>query len=394
MKATKQPHYHIVESVAEGHPDKICDQIAAAVLDYCLQKDPNAHVACEVFVTSTHLIIGGEITFHKKNLTINAFKNTLCNLALEVIHQIGYNEESWNGLKKLIILCLINEQSQELKAQVDRNHLPRTGDNSISFGYATRRDAHNLFPLQQYLANQIMQKISQIRRNKIANQTWSFAPDGKIEIVWNNLCCEAIYLSQQFLPKYNEVHSAEELKHQILQKIIRPLLVRFNVEISSDWLKKSKLTPFVYGGPNADTGLTGRKLMIDAYGTLIRHGGGSYIGKDPTKGDVSLALYARYIAKHLVEAKICEEVIIKVNTVVGAKRVWISTTSQHQNRAVIKKIFAKIFNWTFGEILQRLKLAQPFYRSFATYGFFGRSAKAAPWEKIDQDLIKRIKKLA
>lgn len=386
--------YHIVESVSAGHPDKVCDQIAAAVLDYCLAKDANAHVACEVFATSNHLIIGGEITFHKKTLNVATIKDDIHQLARKTIHAIGYNDKSWKGLSNLQIHYFINEQSQELKAQVDRNHLPRTGDNSISFGYACRENAHNFFPLEQYLANQIMQKISQIRLDHNRNREWQFAPDGKIEIVWNHFRCQAIYLSQQFLPSYSSVHSADDLKTKILQKIIQPLFQRFGVETTSEWLQNSKLTPFVSGGPNADTGLTGRKLMIDSYGTFIRHGGGSYIGKDPTKGDISLALYARYIAKHLVYAEVCDEIIIKVSTVVGAKDVLISTTSRHQNRLIIQKVFANVFNWTFGEIIQRLKLSQISYLPFASYGFFGRSERTASWEKIDLQLIKQIKKLA
>ena len=378
----------VVEAVSEGHPDKVCDQIANAILDYCLERDPMAHVACEVFITQKKVILGGEITFHKEGLKITKMKKEVEELAREVIKEIGYDAKTWTDLDRLEVDFLIREQSAEIKWQVDQNHFLRLGDNSISFGYACNSEKDKeYFPVRQLVANRIMEKIRSLRRQ---DRTWNFAPDGKIIIVWNNLQCEKIYLSQQFTAQLPE----DKFKARFFEEIVAPILIDHDLEYDGKMQEKSIITPFLFGGPNADTGLTGRKLMTDSYGPFAPHGGGSFIGKDPTKGDVSLALYARFIAKHLVAAGFCKEITIKIVAGIGQKDVAIYPVTQKLNVEKFDEIIKTVFAWNFQKIVKRLKLTTKVvkYRQFANYGFFGRNSDD-PWEIIDEDIIKEIKEI-
>lgn len=381
--------YHIVESVSEGHPDKVCDQIAEAILDYCLKIDSNAHVACEVFVTKFKLIIGGEVRFHQKNIKLASLKSDISQLAKSVINQIGYTPQTWKSLNELKIDYLINEQSNEIHNQVDQNNSLKFGDNTIAFGHATSIEHIQYFPIKQAIANLIMQKLNLVRKNPNLNRKWNMAPDGKIEIIWKNQSIDRIFLSQQFVVNHNQSKDHNFCRH-LFTEIILPVISQYNIQTNQNLVNNFKLTAFFEGGPSADTGLTGRKLMIDSYGTLVNHGGGSYIGKDVTKGDLTLALYARFIAKHLVKSKLCKTITIKVSTVIGNKDVFVKTTSKLDNFDQINRILKAVFKWDLSKIVAKLNLKKLEYRHFATYGFFGRDDIYAPWEQIDDEIIRKI----
>lgn len=371
------------ESVSEGHPDKLADQIAEAVLDYVVKKDSNAHVACEVIVMNQKILIGGEIKANKMALNRN-FKDELISLANKVIKKdIGYSEQSWDNLQKLKIEVNIQAQSTEIdqKVSLGKSEIG-SGDNSTVYGWAENSNVSEYYPFSQSLANLILKKINQLRKT---NNNFNFGPDGKIQILLKDQKLKAILLCQQFITDI----STQKVKEQIHKEILNPLVEKlFIKDVNFDFF----LTPFFKGGPIADTGLTGRKIAVDNYGTCVRNGGGSFAGKDVTKSDRTLALFARFIAKNIVKLNLTSEIEIQITSRIGqTKNFFIGYSTKKGEKIKINKIIRYFSSWTFKDIIEKLNLRKVSFQKYASYGYFARAEEDAYWEK--PFLIPALKKI-
>ena len=373
------------ESVSEGHPDKVADQIAEAICDFLLQKDSQARVACEVFVNSKVIFIGGEVKSRFFKLDAK-FKEDIEKLVLMVVCQhIGYTEETWGFLKGLQtkqskIEIRLHHQSEEIDHRVG---VVGAGDNSTVFGFAN--SDLNFFPTFQHLANLILEKINQIRKKNqlLQQQLFRFAPDGKVQILFDrvNNTVQRITLCQQFLHKLSSVEKPT-IEAKIRTEVIDPIFVQLGLKP----IYVLSLKDFKKGGPNADSGLTGRKLMIDNYGIFSHHGGGSFAGKDPSKTDRSLALFARFVAKHLVALNLAKEITLQISSVIGEQNPVNITPFAYDQEAdllTINRVIKKFFSWNLQKIIEQLKLRHTQFLPFGTYGYFGRLAPQSSWETIN-----------
>ncbi len=385
--STSFQNWFSTESVNEGHPDKIADQIAETILDYVIKLDPEAHVACEVIVMNKKIMIGGEIKMIEDKLSKN-FYNEIINLTKKVIKQdIQYLEKDWNNLEDLIIEVFIQTQSSEIDEKVapDKTKIG-AGDNSTVYGWAEQSSNSNHFPIFQYLANEILKAINTIRKN--SNAEFSFAPDGKIQIVTCNDTLKKIVLCQQFNNNVKKQNN-EETANRIKTVIITPLLERI-LDKAEDF--DLEFIPFYNGGPVADTGLTGRKIAVDNYGTYVRHGGGSFSGKDITKSDRSLALFARFVSKNIIFLNLASSIEIQITSQIGQTQKFVfgySATNGDEEK--ILKILAYFSEWSFKDIIDKLQLQKVSFQKFSHFGYFGRDDFDAFWE---QDfLLPILKKL-
>lgn len=347
----KHNNNYTVESVTSGHPDKICDQISDAILDAYLEIDPNSRVAVEVFGGHGKLTIGGEVTSNGK---VDYVK-----IAQKVYKEIGYND-------KLQISAHIVTQSPEIAVGVDTGG---AGDQGIMYGYATN-ETPEFLPKGVVLAHKLAKKLEEIRKSKKIK--W-LKPDGKTQVTYTNGKLDTVLVSTQHAPNIE----LEEIRKEITKKIINPLLTpleRKEVKILVNPTGK-----FITGGFEADTGLTGRKIMVDTYGGIIPHGGGCFSGKDATKVDRSGAYMARFVAKNLVASGYGKEVLVSVAYAIGmAEPLMIEAINEKgENLAEIVK---KNFDFKPLAIINRLQLRKPIYRQTATYGHFGK--KNLPWEKV------------
>lgn len=389
MKKIPNQEQLTTESVSAGHPDKIADQIAEAVLDFCLQRDSEARVACEVFVTSEKIHIGGEI---KSKFEINDdVKAQIRRIVWKIIKEdIGYTEVSWKNLAKLQIAFFFTHQAKEIDKLVSKKHVG-AGDNSTVFGYASNDNA-TYFPPFQQLANQILQEIQTIRQtNNNLQKELLLAPDGKIQIFYEEDKLHKIVLCQQFLHK-SILQKQELIKKKIKKKIIDKIVTKMNQNKQFEF----QIIPFIQGGPKSDSGLTGRKIMIDTYGTLIQHGGGSFAGKDPSKTDKTLALFARFIAKHIVALGLSQEITIQISSTIGISDLQNITCIQlsedgKENKKMISKIIARFFSWDIEEIVEKFALKNQKYYPLSSYGYFGREGLdvQTKWEELS--LLKKIR---
>lgn len=375
------------ESVTEGHPDKICDQISDAILDAILEKDGNARVACETCATTGLVLVMGEIS-------TNSYVD-IPSIARQTIKNIGYNSSELGfDYNTCAILTAIDEQSQDIAMGVDSSleykekkeddyDIIGAGDQGVMFGYATD-ETEEYMPLAIVLAHKLCQKLSEIRKQGIVDY---LRPDGKAQVTveYNEkglpTRIEAVVLSAQ--------HS-EEADMDTLKKDLTELVIKQVVPIGlMDNNTKIYINPtgrFVKGGPLADSGLTGRKIIVDTYGGYIPHGGGAFSGKDATKVDRSASYYARYVAKNIVAAKLAKKCKISVAYAIGkAKPVSIDVDTF--GTAVIEEekiteIIKKVFDFRPKAIIDNLKLYLPQYLPTASYGHFGRADFR--WEKLDK----------
>jgi S-adenosylmethionine synthetase len=371
------------ESVTEGHPDKIADQISDAILDAIITEDPFGRVACETFVTTGLTLIGGEIT-------------TKCyvdipSTARGVIKDIGYTDARY-GFDYLTcaVLTSIDQQSPDIALGVDR---AGAGDQGMMFGFACK-ETPDLMPLPINLAHRITRRLAEQRKS---GQMPFLRPDGKAQVSvryedGKPLSVESVVVSTQ--------HDAEIeydiLKQEIIEKIIKKSIpAEFLVEDRVKYF----INPtgrFVIGGPQGDTGLTGRKIIVDTYGGMYSHGGGAFSGKDPTKVDRSASYYARYVAKNIVAAGLAEKCGLQVAYAIGlAEPVSLLVETWGSGKVSdikLLEIIRKLFDFRPGAIIETLQLLRPIYRKTATYGHFGRSEKEFSWEKTDRvkDLLKEI----
>lgn len=365
------------ESVSEGHPDKIADQISDAVLDEILKQDPKARVACETYVKTGMALVGGEIT-------TSAWVD-IENLTRQVICDIGYkhSEMGFDG-NSCAVLNAIGKQSSDINQGVDReNPLDQgAGDQGIMFGYATN-ETEVLMPAAITYAHRLMEKQAEVRKSgKLA---W-LRPDAKSQVTLkyedNKIVgVDAVVLSTQ----HSEEVPQKEIYEGVMEEIIKPIL-------PSEWLSQQTkyfINPtgrFVIGGPMGDCGLTGRKIIVDTYGGAARHGGGAFSGKDPSKVDRSAAYAARYVAKNIVAAGLADRCEIQLSYAIGVAEptsIMVETfgTGKVSNEVLVKLV-REFFDLRPYGLIKMLNLIQPIYRQTAAYGHFGR--EQFPWEKVDR----------
>lgn len=372
------------ESVSEGHPDKLCDQISDAILDECLRQDKYSRVACECFVTTNLLVIGGEITTNAK-VDYEA-------VARDVMRRIGYTAEDLGiDADTCEIKVVMDTQSSDI-ALGTNVEVGGAGDQGIMFGYATN-ETETYMPLPISMAHELVRYASELRHNG----TFKHArPDMKSQVTIdytdeNNPKVDTILMSIQHDPDFNE----EEFKTFIKEKIMKEVVRKHHM--NEDY--KVFINPtgrFVIGGPHGDTGLTGRKIIVDTYGGMARHGGGAFSGKDPSKVDRSAAYITRYIAKNIVAAGLCDRIEIQLSYAIGVKdptSVHVDTygTGKVADEVILDAI-KKEFDLTLQGIINTLDLLNPIYGPTAAYGHFGRTDVEFPWEKLNkvEDLKKYL----
>ena len=342
---------HTAESVTSGHPDKICDQISDAILDEYLKQDPKSRVAVETFGSHGLLVIGGEVTSSGK---VDAQK-----IAKKIYKNIGYPDN-------LKILANIIQQSPDIAQGVDTGG---AGDQGIMYGYATN-ETEEYLPLPVVLAHRLTKGLEELRRHHPKFQ-W-LRPDGKSQVTVENNKIRTVLISCQ----HDEKISKPEIEN-LLEKYLIKKLVGGNYEILVNPTGK-----FITGGFHADTGLTGRKIMVDTYGGLIPHGGGCFSGKDPTKVDRSAAYMCRFVAKNIVANHYAEKCLVSVAYAIGKAEplmVEINTFNTGEDKK-IRRLVRKNFDFSPNSIIQRLNLQKPIYLQTAAYGHFGK--QNLPWEEI------------
>ncbi len=363
------------ESVTEGHPDKMADQISDAVLDAVLKDDPTGRVACETLVTTGICVVAGEITT-KAILDVPK-------LARQVIDDIGFNDAAFGfDAKTCGILNTIQTQSPDIAMGVDTGG---AGDQGLMFGYACD-ETEELMPMPIELAHKLVRRLSDARKSGEVN---FLRPDGKsqvsVEYGADNrpLRIDAVVISTQ----HHDSVSTEELRKQVKKLVIDPVLPANMVDSNT----KYHINPtgrFVIGGPHGDTGLTGRKIIVDTYGGMGRHGGGAFSGKDPTKVDRSACYMARYIAKNLVAAKLARRVEVQLAYAIGVAdpvSVMVNTFGTSTvPEARLTELVRAHFPLTPRGIIDHLKLRRPIYRATAAFGHFGRQESSFSWEATDK----------
>lgn len=369
------------ESVAEGHPDKLCDAIADAILDACLAGDPSSHVACEVFATTEYILIGGEIT---SNSHVD-YEAT----ARKVLQDIGYTSPNIGiGCDTCTIDVRIKEQSPDIAQGVNRGSLLSmgAGDQGFMFGYATT-ESEGYMPLPISIAHKLVRTASNLRKSGLFLHS---RPDMKSQVTIDytdpdHLRIDNILMSCQHDPDAD----LDSFRTFIHDSIMVPVATSFGLNADFDYL----INPtgrFVTGGPAGDTGLTGRKLIVDTYGGSARHGGGSFSGKDPSKVDRSASYYARYIAKNLVAAGAADRLEVQLAYAIGVSKpmsIGISTFgTKHYSDEVILEAIHAFFDARPGAIIEQFHLTTPSFKYLDTtnYGAFGRPDLDLPWEHLDK----------
>lgn len=374
------------ESVSEGHPDKICDQISDAVLDAILQQDPQARVACETFVKTGMVLVGGEIT-------TSAWVD-MEEIIRKVVTDIGYNrgELGFDG-QTCAVLNAIGKQSADIAQGVDEDPEKQksigAGDQGLMFGYATN-ETDVLMPAPITYAHRLVQRQSQVRKNGIL--PW-LRPDAKSQVSLRYqdgqvVAVDAIVLSTQ----HDDNILQKDLIEAVMEEVIKPV-------IPAEWIHSDThfhINPtgrFVIGGPVGDAGLTGRKIIVDTYGGMARHGGGAFSGKDPTKVDRSAAYAARYVAKNIVAAGLADRCEIQISYAIGVAEptsIYIETFgSEKVSHDVIETLVREHFDLRPRGIIEMLDLRRPIYQATAAYGHFGREEPNFTWEATDKAQLLR-----
>ncbi len=383
------------ESVGEGHPDKVCDQISDAILDRCLQLDPECHVACETFATTNFALCGGEIGFQTgtkeeqdKNAAIIAKEAE--EIARKVICQIGYDDDAllFNG-KNCEFLNKLHAQSSDINQGVVGKGLDEyegqqgAGDQGMMFGFACN-ETPELMPAPVMYSHQLLLKATELRKSK--KISW-LRPDAKSQVTieyegHKPVRIDAVVISHQHDPEVSQ----EEIRKTVIEQIINPVLEPTGLLDSNTKIYVNPTGKFEIGGPNGDSGLTGRKIIVDTYGGMGRHGGGAFSGKDPSKVDRSAAYMARYIAKNIVAADLAERAEVQLAYAIGVPypvSIFVDTFGTEKvDSAKISAAVNKVFDCTPAGIVKTLNLKQPIYQKTASYGHFGRAE--FPWEKTDK----------
>lgn len=389
-------HFFTSESVTEGHPDKVCDQISDAILDNILEQDKNAHVACETTATTGMIHIMGEIS--------TTCHYDVAQIARDVIDGIGYNSADccFDSSSCAVIASIdrqspdiamgVNESYEHKDGKTDENNLIGAGDQGMMFGYACD-ETPELMPLPISLAQKLAKQLTKVRKDGTLPY---LRPDGKTQVTVeyddnNAIRVDTVVVSTQ----HDENVSLEQIRADIIEYVIKPIIPE-NLFDNETKIFVNPTGRFVIGGPAADSGLTGRKIIVDTYGGFARHGGGAFSGKDPTKVDRSAAYYTRYIAKNIVAAKLAKKCEIQLAYAIGvAKPVSIMVdsfgTSKYSDEQLAKAV-EKVFDCRPNSIIEQLKLKETKYLPLAAYGHMGREELNVRWEDTDKtdELIKAL----
>ena len=396
-------YYFTSESVSEGHPDKIADQISDAIIDAYLAQDPSSKVACEVLVTTGQVIIAGEV---KSKANVDAQR-----IAREVINKIGYTkgEYMFSG-DSCGILNALHEQSPDINQGVDKEDPTKqgAGDQGMMFGYASS-ETPNYMPMTLDLSHKILQELAEIRRE--GGKINYLRPDAKAQVTMRYteagtpLIVDTVVISTQHDDFDEEEKMLETITRDMLLYVIPRVLEKYpeysKLFVDGEKGTKYHINPtgkFVIGGPHGDTGLTGRKIIVDTYGGRGAHGGGAFSGKDPSKVDRSAAYAARHIAKNLVAAGLCREVLVQVSYAIGVAKPTSINVNTYNTSTVqmpdgkISEIVETIFDMTPYAIEKRLKLRNPIYSETASYGHMGRQPekKTKIFMKGNQPIVKEV----
>ncbi len=376
------------ESVTEGHPDKICDQISDGILDFILSKDPLARVACEVSATTGIINVMGEIT--------TSCYVDIQSLVRSIVNDIGYNKGEYGfDCNTCAIANFIHGQSPDIAVGVnesfekrndvsDENQFLGAGDQGIMFGYATN-ETEEYMPLPIVLAHKLSKRLSEVRKLGILNY---LRPDGKTQVTVEYdgdvpVRIDTILISTQ----HDENTSQDTIKKDLMEHVIKSVIPE---NLLNDKVKYfvNPTGRFVIGGPHGDSGLTGRKIIVDTYGGFSRHGGGAFSGKDPTKVDRTAAYGARWVAKNIVASGICDKIEIQLAYAIGVANpvsLFVETFGTEKvSKSDIYGIINKVFDLSPGSLIENLDLRRPIYRQVSSYGHFGRNDLDLPWERLDK----------
>ena len=405
------PYFFTSESVSEGHPDKVADQISDALLDHFIAFDSQSKVACETLVTTGQVILSGEV---KSETYLDVQQ-----IARQTINDIGYTDDAYQfSGNSCGVISLIHEQSSDINQGVERekNEEQGAGDQGIMFGYATN-ETKNYMPLALAVSHKILEVLADFRRSK--SDISYLRPDAKSQVTveysedHKPIRIETVVVSTQHDDFDTDQNMATQIRHDIIEKVMPEVIASFSPEIQSLFSKDliyhiNPTGKFVIGGPHGDTGLTGRKIIVDTYGGKGAHGGGAFSGKDPSKVDRSAAYAARHIAKNVVAAGIADEILIQLSYAIGVAAptsIFVDTYGTSHvdlSDSEIAKKLETLFDLTPYGIEQRLKLRTPIYAETAAYGHMGRTPKTIkkvfespyngkivhevelfPWEKLD-----------
>lgn len=390
-------HLFTSESVTEGHPDKICDQISDAILDAILAKDPNARVACETTTTTGLVLVLGEIT--------TTTYVDIQSIVRDTVREIGYTRAKYGfDADTCSVLVAINEQSPDIALGVDKALEAKegatdiydeigAGDQGIIFGYASNQTPEYM-PLPIFLAHKLSRRLSEVRKDGTMGY---LRPDGKSQVTveydgFKPVRIDSVVISSQHAPQIE----TDQLRKDVMEKVIKPILPEELLDENTNYY----INPtgrFEIGGPMGDSGLTGRKIIVDTYGGFAKNGGGAFSGKDPTKVDRSASYAARHAAKNLVAAGLADELEIGVSYAIGVAKplsIYIDTFGTGKlSDEELEQILLKHFDLRPAAIIDKFDLRRPIYKQTAAYGHFGRDDLELPWERLDavEELKKYLK---
>jgi S-adenosylmethionine synthetase len=373
------------ESVTEGHPDKICDQISDAILDNLISQDPKSRVACETLVTTGLVLIAGEIT-----------SDGYCEfqkVVRKMVKEIGYTSAKYGfDYQTCSVVSSIHEQSQDIARGIDetKDHEQGAGDQGLMFGYACR-ETEELMPLPIMLAHKLVKRLARVRKEGILSY---LRPDGKSQVTveyegQKPVRVDTVVIAAQHDSKVRMDDLKEGIRREVISQVIPPVMIDKNTKFYINETGR-----FEQGGPLADTGITGRKIIVDTYGGVGSHGGGCFSGKDPSKVDRSGSYMARYVAKNLVAAGIADKLEVHVAYAIGVPHPVSVMVDSFGTAKIpedkVKEMIRTHFNLSPKTMIQTLDLLRPIYKKTACYGHFGRTEKEFTWEKLDKvDALKK-----